>query len=270
MSRNRPDLVPASLQRVRCFLNTKGRMKVKPWAGSEETLDAFHDAMVSHRDDEAFWDGLRSLLENLTSDMSKRLSGGAPDNEVLDPGTHQSLLDEIRSALGGREKGRGGFRRLASALSVPAVGLLAILGGVATVGCSSTQDIEGETDASGDVAVETSDPDADPAVDPIPEPVPDACEHEGMSLEQILAECVDDETARARYLECIDGLHASWYSGLRDLFECEDCWEVLSQLDCLTHGMYDYCSDPEAAGEYDLDTLLDNCGVLLYVGVRFD
>ena len=270
MSRNRPDLVPASMQRVRCFLNTKGRMQVKPWAGHEETLDAFHDALVSHRDDEKFWEGLGSLLETLAADMSQRLKGDVVDNEVLDPATHQALLVEIRSALAGQEKGRGSFRRLASALSMPACGLLAILGGVATVGCGSTATIEGDADASTDVAVERSDPDADPAVDPVLEPEPDACEHEGMTLEQILEECVDNETARTHYIECIDGLHASWRSGLRDLFECEDCWEVLSQLDCLTYGIVDYCSDPDAAGEYDLDTLLDNCSVLLYLGVRFD
>lgn len=267
MSRNRPDLVPASLQRVRCFLNTKGRMKVRPWADTAETLDAFHDALISHRDDEAFWEGLGSLLERLASDMSLRLRTAPVDNEVLDPAAHQALLAEIRSALDGREKGRGGFRRLASALSVPAVGLLAILGGVATVGCGSTSSLEGDADAGEDVAVEAADPDADP----IPEPIPDAtCEHEGMTLEQILAECVDSETARTHYLECIDGLHSSWRTGLRDLFECEDCWEILSQLDCLAYGMVDYCSDPDAAGTYDLDTLLDNCSVLLYLGVRFE
>jgi len=268
MSRNRPDLVPASLQRVRCFLGTSGRMKVKPWAGHEETLDAFHDALVSHREDERFWHDLGSLLETLATDMSRRLRGDVVDNEVLDPATHQALLVEIRSALDGRERGRGGFRGLASALSVPAVGLLALLGGVATVGCGSSSALEG--DAIADVTVERSDPDADPAVDPITEPVPDGCEHEGMTLEQILTECVENETARTHYLECIDGLHASWHSGLRDLFECEDCWEVLSQLDCLAYGMTDYCSDPDAAGTYDLDTLLDNCAVLLYLGVRFD
>ncbi|MBW2262280.1 MAG: hypothetical protein JRG91_09940 [Deltaproteobacteria bacterium] len=265
MSRNRPDLVPASLQRVRCFLNTKGRMKVKPWAGPEETLDAFHDALVSHRDDDAFWTGMKSLLEALASDMSRRLSGDVVDNEVLDPETHQALLEEIRAALAQQKKGRGGFCRLASSLSVPAVGLLAILGGVATVGCGSTSSIEGDT--STDVATET----VDPAVDPIPEPLPEpGCEHEGMTLERILGECVENEEARTRYIECIDGLHSSWHTGLRDLFECEDCWEVLSQLDCLAYGMTDFCSNPEEAGEYDLDTLLDNCSVLLYLGVRFD
>ena len=72
MSRNRPDLVPASLQRVRCFLGTSGRMKVKPWADTGETLDAFHDALLTRRDDEKFWQDLKSLLENLTADMSRR------------------------------------------------------------------------------------------------------------------------------------------------------------------------------------------------------
>ena len=63
MSRNRPDLVPASLQRVRCFLGNSGRMKVKPWADTGETLDAFHDALLTRRDDERFWQDLQSLLE---------------------------------------------------------------------------------------------------------------------------------------------------------------------------------------------------------------
>ena len=269
MTRNRPDLVPASLQRVRCFINTQGRMRVKPWADTDETLDAFHDTLVSRRDDEAFWDGLRSLLESLTSDMRQRLTGDAVENEVLDPATHEALIAEIRTALATREKGRGGFRLLARSLSVPAVGLLAILGGVATVSCGSTSSLEGDADA-GDTAAETIDATPDPDPEPLPDPMPDACEHEGMTLEQILAECVENEAARTHYIECIDGLHASWRSGLRELFECEDCWEVLSQLDCLAYGMVDFCSDPDAAGEYDLETLLDNCSVLLYLGVRFD
>ena len=56
MSEPRLRLVPATLHRLRCFLGTEARAKVKPWAPAEEVLDAFHDALRSRRDDAGFWE----------------------------------------------------------------------------------------------------------------------------------------------------------------------------------------------------------------------
>ena len=70
-------------------------------------------------------------------------------------------------------------------------------------------------------------------------------------------------------LECIDALRASWRTGLTELFQNEECSEILHQLSCLT-ATQDFCSDPEAAAKYDLDTLMNNCAILVYLGVRFE
>ena len=287
MSRNRPNMIPASLQRVRCFMNARGKMNVKPWAGVSETLDAFHDLLVTSRRDDNFWQALESLIETMSADMKKRLAdrrGEIIDNEILDPSTHHDLLAEIRSSLGGRRAGQGRFRRLAKALSVPAMGLLFILGGVATAGCEQSTSLHGDSGTE-DAAPDTSDDSAtDPEVDPgsdhpdIPPPdiLPDpgidpstdtTCEPGSETLEQMIEACIPDEGSREYYMECIDALHESWRSGLEELFACSDCYEIRDYLDlCLGWR----CGSPEGQGEFDLQDFLDNCSVLLYLGVRFE
>jgi hypothetical protein len=278
MTARRSNLVPGSIQRVRCFLNVSGRMKVRPWATAGQTLDALHDALLARRADDAFWSGLGPLLDTLARDMRERLAAGnrVVDNEVLDPARRQELLDEIRSALEGRRPGRGAFGALASSLSAPALGLLILVGGVATAGCEAATSLEG--DAAADVGPDSADAAVDPAVDtyvdaPVdtaPDPVLDpGCEHEGMTLEQIFDDCHFDADMRAFYVGCIDALHASWRTGLREYFECLPCSQVATDLACLS-GMVDYCTFPEEAGEFDLDRFLDNCATIIYLGVRFE
>ena len=250
-------------------------MRVKPWATADETLDALHAVLASRRSDAEFWKGLEDLLETLSRDMRRRLSEGAVENEVLDPASRHRLLEEIRRALPCTAETTGAFRRLAQALSAPAAGLLVLLGGVATVGCESSTALRGHADAAADVELDV--PDAvdhgseDTYVDPITDPAePDTgCEHAGMALGEIIDECITYEGSRIFYHACLDALHESWTTGLSEYFQCQPCSEVEFLLSCLT-GNEDFCSRPELAGEYDLETLLDNCMVVLYVGVRFE
>lgn len=283
----RPVFVPASIQRLRCYLNTRGSMKVKPWAGVEDTLDAFTDALASQKKDGEFWQGLEALLAALTTDMKRRAddrNGGVVPNEILDSGTHAALLDEIRRKLDGRGRGRGRFRRLAASLSAPALGLAVILGSATTAGCYSSSHLEGDADASADVAPDpapdpapepdlappdvTPDHTPDPVVDPVVDPVTDpACDAAGATLEEILAGCDIYEDMRQYYIDCIDELHASWRTGLTELFACESCDEVMRQLrECLSWR----CGNPHDQGPFDLEDFLDNCAVLMYLGVRFE
>jgi hypothetical protein len=177
------NLVPTSIQRIRAFLNDVCGMKVRPWAGVEETLDALHAVLVARQDCTIFWKSLHVLLERLAQDLRRR-EDAAPDqlidNEVLNTDRYQSLLDEIKSALAQGRSTQGGFARLAAAVSMPAAALLLLLGGIATVGCGShtslsaaNHDARQESTAPGDANPATtadtsvaSAPDANPANTP--------------------------------------------------------------------------------------------------------
>ena len=266
MSTHNPNLIPASLQRVRCFMNTQGRMKVKPWSSAEETLDALHDMLVSNQRNDTFWKSMETLLETLTDDMKKRLSarrGEIIDNEVLDATRHHALLEEIRSSLGRRGGEQGRFRRLASALSMPAMGLLFILGGAVTAGCDYSSSLHGDDDADVDVMHE-ADSAGDTESDPVDEP---ECVPGDQTLEQMIGACLTDGPATADFIECIDLMHESWRVGLEELFACEDCTQV---RDWLYRCLEWRCSNPESQGEFDLDDFLSNCAVYVYLGVRFE
>jgi hypothetical protein len=133
-------LVPSSMQRIRSFLIEMCGMKVAPWASTEETLAALHTTLVARHGCGIFWDSLRTLLEKLAADMKARASatpGTVIDNEVLDGQRYAGLLDEIRQALDRQAAAAttGSFRQLSAALSAPALSLLLLLGGVASVGC---------------------------------------------------------------------------------------------------------------------------------------
>lgn len=287
MENNGPRFVPASIQRVRCFMNNRGGLRVKPWATAGETLEAFHDMLVLQKQDEAFWKDLEALLAQMSQDVKRRIAAGGGSvigNEVLDTARHQSLLTEIRRKLDGRRKSRGRFRALASALSAPAMGVLFILGAAVTAGCYSSSELRGDgwedaadvahdhdgdadaaPDPSGDGTAETMDGRVDPVVDPVPDEV--ACEHEGETIQEIIAECVTDDTSRAYYRQCVNALNESWKVGLKELFNCEPCNEIYQQLsDCLSWR----CSDPASQGEFDAEEFLDNCSVVFYLGVRFE
>ncbi len=335
--------IPAPLLRVRRFLDQQGRMRVKPWATVEETLDAFHDALLDNRDNDAFWQGLQSLLAVLTADTRKRMSADAGkiiDNQSLDPERNRLLLLEIRRALAGRQKRGGGFRLLTAVLSVPALGLLLMLGGVASLGCYTTQEAgnldgagtggyggqagsagsawnqagaggpaaagsagstAGAPDASipgaggqgvaGKAGSTAGTPDASMAgagggtglgdggaeAGTAPPPVDAGCSKQQWAMEEIVELCLADPEDRARVLSCLDALHQSWRTGLEELFRCTDCGVIRDQLECLVPGVgssaypaEDFCSNPEAAGEYDPDTLFKNCLIPIYLGVRFE
>jgi hypothetical protein len=286
MEEQKPFLVPATLQRVRCFLNTEAGMKVRPWAGADEVLDSFHDALRSHRREDPFWVALERLLSALAEDARRR--GAVPTVasagvEVLDPGRRAGLLAEIRGALQARRRGAGRFRRLAHALSAPAVGLLLLLGGAATAGCYGSHGEEGDVAAEGDdgsarddggspddaaSADEATSEDATEAADEAPG---DACVPGLRTFEEIVNTCVTDETYRAEILACVAALHDSWRTGLAALTDCEECWQVNNDLSaCLMGGFVRPCDDPADAGTFDEEAFLDNCAIPLYLGVRFE
>jgi hypothetical protein len=136
-------IVPSSMQRIRAFLVEMCGMKVKPWAGAEETLAALHVTLVARQSCDIFWDSLRTLMQTLARDLKARKSaepGTLLDNEVLSDERYASLLDEIRACLAKQasEPRSGAFRQLAQGLSAPALGLLLLLGGVTTAGCDSS------------------------------------------------------------------------------------------------------------------------------------
>ena len=310
MSQTQLNLVPSSIQRIRCFLGQQGRMKVKPWAGVEETLDAFHRSLVLNRRNDAFWEELAGLLQDLAHDMRRRFSstpGSVIDNEALNPTRHRELIEEIRQAL---DRPRpSGFQRLASSLSAPAVTVLFLLGGTVVVGCDKVPESPSDTDDSkgGDTATvsmdeedngrdtgedtrETgysdsdtdtdsdsdsdadadsdSDADADSDSDSDADMM-DEKEHLGMTFEEIVMDCISSKNEQKELISCMDAMHASWKTGLTELFQNSGCGDVLYHLDCLRMRQ-DFCTEPNSAGEYDLDKLLDNCAILVYLAVRFE
>jgi hypothetical protein len=286
MNQQAARFIPSSLLRIRRFLGERCSTKIKPWATAEETLDAFHDLIASKKEDEEFWKDLELLLGCLAGDMKKRMKapdGGVTDNEALDPARHRLLLSELRQKLDGRRAGRGRFRALASALSMPALGLLLVLGGAVTAGCYSSTAPQDE-DATSDISVDESrddlrhDPVVDPAIDQRPDPLPDpitdpvpeevACAHAGETVEEIINACITDPEGREEYLQCISQLHGSWRTGLTEYLQCMNCEQVAERLGLCLY--FQACEDPASQGEFDLEEFLDNCSVYIYIGVRFE
>jgi hypothetical protein len=259
-------------------------MRIRPWAPAGEVLDVFHDVLRRRRGDDGFWGELGRLVGILLED--RRVSSRGPDAAFADGGRREALLGEIRSALAARRRGAGRFRRLARRLSAPALGLLLVLGGAATAGCYGSHGEEDE-DGSGTDVVDVRPEDAAPedagAEDAVPEDArPDdaaddaGCDASGAVFEEILARCMpgDEEwivRRRAEVLACIAALHESWRAGLTEHYACAPCWEFENDIStCLIEGYLPTCEHPEDAGEFDLDRFLDNCAVLIYVGVRFE
>lgn len=279
------------MQRVRCFLNTEGEMKVAPWASVEETLDAFYDVLESHRNTEKFWEGLEGLLGGLAEDACRRAKANKPDlivGEVIDLSERKELLEEIRKVLEKRNSGHGRFRRFAKALSAPALGALLLVSGVATAGCGASTgfvddadsdrvtDADGDADADADSDTDAevdADADVDAEVDADAD-VDEECEPVGETFEEILEECLpapEHKAYRNQILACVDGLHESWREGLTEHFRCMECHNIEYDLDsCLMHGFDNFCDNPAAAGEFDVETFIDNCAIMLYLGVRFE
>ena len=87
------------------------------------------------------------------------------------------------------------------------------------------------------------------------------------TLTKLIRKLVDPSN-QADLITCIDELHDSWQTGLTELFASEDEDQIAFHLQCLQN----LCLNrgvPDDTGEYDVDTLLDNCVVLVYLGVRF-
>jgi hypothetical protein len=295
-----PKLIPASLLRVRRFLNAEGAMKVKPWATVEETLDAFHDSLAANCHNDTFWNGLESLLAILSADIKQRTTTRPDeliDNELLVRERQQQLLHEIRRALANQKRGRGGFRGLISTLSPPAMGLLVMLGGVASQGCYSAETTRDDRDAAqspvgdsgaadafwGDTGTGTAGTQAkdnsilpqDSSVDAVtikPETgagAPDACIRKDVTIVELINNCISDKNERTQVLACIDALDASWRTGIEELFQCQDCDTISNKLFNFMYGC-DYCADPRDAGDFDRNAFFDNCLMTLYLGVRFE
>ncbi len=325
MKQQAPILIPSSIQRVRCFMNADGRFKVKPWAGVEETLDVFSALLTHQSNDDAFWDKLHVLVDEIAKDLRARLAarGTAVENEVLDSEHYVDLLHEIRRAASHTDTGKGAFNACLKKLSGPAVSLMFLLGSVVTIGCTESTDatpdggdhspgitstdstsgadsnsdslhdtdIDSDTDTESDVDTDTgsdvdtgtesdvdtgTESDVDTGTESDIDTMSDSGTNTGtddgfQTLEEIVREVITDESTQEEIMVCIDGLHESWHDGLQTLFQQESDSEIQSQLDCLLNGYrIDMCNDPKAAGEYDVEMLLNNCAVLLYLGVRFE
>jgi len=277
MPRTHPRFVPSSIQRLRSALSGHG-LRAKPWASVEETLDACYDLLADHRTDEGFWQGLETLLAVLTRDLRTRMKAPRSEvieNELLDETRLGALLAEIRRKVetGRGEKGR--FAGFARRLSARAAGLALVLGGAITAGCYTSTGLRGDVQETRDGVEE---PDSDPAPDfrpdpdvplpdLLPDPVPDPpCDPAGRTLDEILASCVSTVEMQEYYRECIDAMHASWRAGLTELFACESCGQVREQLMNCLEWRCEYI-DPDEA--FDLEAFLDDCGVPIYIGVRF-
>jgi hypothetical protein len=278
----RPELVPASLVRLRCFINRRG-MKVKPWLGPGPVLAAFHTVLMDRQHDDSFWTELGGLLRDLSHDLGRR-THGAVSNELLDAGRHAALLEEIRAALGGRP---GGLRQLTAALSAPAAALVLMLGAAVAVGCGGDTDSNenpaatGGTSAGGaatggaatggqilvptggsgnlDAGVFDSGWDGD---------VPTGC---NPALVTELASCAATAALADQVVACACSLEAAWQGGLADLFADKSCTEILDYLGCC--GLDSLCnlaSSSSRPASFDATLLADNSCCLVYMGVRCD
>jgi hypothetical protein len=300
-------IVPSSIQRIRSFLVEMCGMKVKPWAGAEETLAALHTTLVARQGCDIFWTSLRVLLETLARDLKARQDaapGALVDNEVLDGERYATLIDEIRAALARQVEGEPAstFRRLASALSAPALGLLLFLGGVATVGCASkplgsslqTHDAaatglpdagssQPETKPDSSIYIQLPDagssqpetkpdssiyiqlPDTRPAPDTLPPKYAATTGPDGgtVTIQDILDSCNIPAQQQDMILGCLGFMASSWSADLTSALAGADCMSVAS-----------LCRSGEVcSAEYYSGTTVPSSRlcmpVIIYAGVRF-
>jgi hypothetical protein len=261
-------MIPSSIQRIRCFMKTEGGLKVKPWITVEETLDAFYSLLTTNNHNDTFWQKLDGLLSDISGDLKTRLQADdrVVDNEVLNTAQYADLLAEIRATLPANSVGKGAFRAGLSRLSAPATALLLLMGGITTTGC---MDLDGSNyDGKDTTNIHHSEGDDTDTDSDIFDSSSTAQSSDGVegSLEEIVREVIPDENTQEALKDCIDKLHESWQTGLEELFQGETEGEIEYQLSCLIRG----CQDPDAMGEYALDTLLDNCAVVIYLGVKFE
>ncbi|MGB8297873.1 MAG: hypothetical protein WCG85_20820 [Polyangia bacterium] len=294
-------IVPSAIQRIRSFLIEMSGMKVKPWATTEETLAALHTTLVARRGCDVFWGSLRVLLEILARDLKTRQQaspGALVDNELLDGERYATLLDEIRTALARQTAEPATFRRLASALSAPALGLLLLLGGVASVGCDRTglhgstqaQDagLTGVADAKvaqeGSPDAKAAQPEANPDLPltifvPLVVTTPDArsvadvgmapSQSDGgtVTIQDIMQACNIPDDQQQRIMGCLSTMRASWTTGIVELLAGADCYTVAGALRC---DPWDTCRQAFLPVATEFDPNMPICmPIPMYLGVRF-
>jgi hypothetical protein len=286
-------IIPSSIQRIRSFLIEMCGMKVKPWASTEETLAALATTLVAKQSCDIFWTSLRVLLETLARDLKARQAaspGTLVDNEVLDADRYAGLLDEIRAALARQtgETAGGVFRSLASALSASALGLLLLLGGVASVGCTdSAMHHSGSVpDAarSDAVAPDTAVPATADAKSPPPDGViilniPDTRSPfdavtsgpDGglVTIQDIIESCRGNisSTVQAGVLACLAKLRESWSTGIAQDLAGANCATVSYDLSCFASSMD--CVTTPSSVDYTSGAVLICKPIIIYAGVRF-
>ena len=261
-------IVPSSIQRIRSFLVELCGMKVKPWAGTEETLAALAATLEARNGCDIFWTSLRGLLESLARDLKARHEarpGTLLDNEVLDGERYATLIDEIRAALGRQdaETPTSTFRLLAAGLSAPALGLLLFLGSAATIGCARdpltarshdaatlvSPDTSGLPDTSGAQPETRADgatiyiqlPDTRPA-QPDLGPTPDASpprdavtsgpDGATVTIQDIMDSCNVPIPQQEMVLACLAQMQSSWRDGIASALAGQDCGWVDLMLGC--------------------------------------
>jgi hypothetical protein len=292
-------IVPSSIQRIRSFLVEMCGMKVKPWASTEETLAALHATLVARHGCDIFWTSLRVLLETLARDLKTRQEaapGTLVDNEVLDSDRYATLLDEIRASLAQQtaDPPSATFRRLASSLSAPALALLLLLGGAASVGCdqttlhstpdAATQDladardtakqdladaIKSQPDTKADSSVFFLLPDIPTRFDAIntsnaPTSSPDGA---AVTIQDIMQSCDMSDDEQANVLACLSNLRNSWTTGMASALEGNYCPEVSRLLNCFVNKPT--CTPPYASDEFAPGDLNICKPTIIYFGVRF-
>ena len=271
-------IVPSSIQRIRSFLVEMCGMKVKPWAGSEETLSALHATLVARNECDIFWTSLRGLLETLARDLKARQKAQPDtliDNEVLDGERYATLIEEIRTALAEQSSAPATFRRLASSLSTSALGLLLFLGGAASVGCAS--DPLHSTDAAtmGLADARLSEPETT-IILTLPEQPdtrspwdavtigPDGAT---VTIQDIMDSCNVPSQLQTSVLACLATLRSSWSTGMAAVLAGQNCATVSNQLGCFASSYA--CLTGPPTSEFDPQSTPICQPVLIYLGVRF-
>lgn len=280
-------IVPSSIQRIRSFLIEMCGMKVKPWAGTEETLGALHATLIARQGCDIFWTSLRVLLETLARDLKSRQDaapGALLDNEVLDGERYATLIEEIRAALARQaaDTPASTFRRLAASLSAPALGLLLFLGGAATVGCAreplkgssrdaatlgspDTSSPQPEAKADGPTFIQFPDTRPAPDTSPTKDAVATGPDGATVTIRDIMDSCNIPAQQQASVLACLSRLRTSWSTGMASVLAGQDCTRIANELSCFSSQT---CMIPPAQ-DFDPATTRICQSVMVYLGVRF-
>jgi hypothetical protein len=203
------------------------------------------------------------------------------------------LIDEIRASLAQQTEDppTATFRRLASSLSAPALALLLLLGGAASVGCdqttlhstpdAATQNLADARDTAtqdlADAIKSQPDTKADSFVITLPD-IParfdtrDALnaatsgpDGATVTIQDIMQSCNISSEDQGMVLGCLSQMRDSWIAGLTSQLAGADCADVTSQLNCSTRNID--CA--YQSSDFNLANLPLCRPILIYVGVRF-